>query len=398
MKPLLGLGVLTVATCLAQTPVPTQPVSGSNAQTSTTNATEALESRSVPAKAAAAHHTDASGTKTQSPTASAAADTTTSGGAGTGVYTTTILGPLNTSDKGRDPNSLEDLLAVPPVPKGKVSLVGGTVRNIDRIKNRLTIQTFGGPRMNMQMDERSHIFRNGVETTQLGINKGDRVYVDTMLDNTKAKIFAKNVHVNTQSPPADAYGQLLSYSAKSGEVTVRDELSGQAVKFRISAATKITNQEHPSTQADLRPGSLVGVRFAAGENRADAEQIDIKALPGSSFTFMGKITHIDMRNNILAIDNLTDDKNYEIKFSPSILGEKRNDLALGSDATIVARFDGPQYAAQSITITGATVSNPEGEPNAASGSTAENAGRDDRKRKKNDDKPNKKQKHPPDLN
>ena len=54
-------------------------------------------------------------------------------------------------------------------------------------------------------DERSHFFRDGVETTQLAIRKGDRVYVDTMLDNTR--VFARNVRINTGVTAANASGQ-----------------------------------------------------------------------------------------------------------------------------------------------------------------------------------------------
>src|SRR5512142_1235305 len=68
----------------------------------------------------------------------------------------------------------DPLFDVPPLPEGKVSLVGGTVAKVDRVRNKLAVNVFGGGKMEISFDERSHIYRDGVETTQLGIRKGDR--------------------------------------------------------------------------------------------------------------------------------------------------------------------------------------------------------------------------------
>ncbi len=118
----------------------------------------------------------------------------------------------------------DPLLDVPPLPKGKVTLVGGTVANIDRIRDRLAIQPFGGgSKMKVFFDERTHIYRDGVEITQAKINKGDRIYVDTMLDG--ARVFARTIRILTQFGPADARGQLQSFDPRNGNIYMRDELS-----------------------------------------------------------------------------------------------------------------------------------------------------------------------------
>ncbi len=62
--------------------------------------------------------------------------------------------------------------------------------------------------MKLFMDERSHIFRDGTETTVLAIHKGDRVYADTMLDGSK--VFAKNVRVVTEPGIAEVRGQVVA--------------------------------------------------------------------------------------------------------------------------------------------------------------------------------------------
>ena len=42
--------------------------------------------------------------------------------------------------------------------------------------------------MKKAYDKRTHVYRDGVETTQLGIRKGDRAYVDTMLDGHRQEL------------------------------------------------------------------------------------------------------------------------------------------------------------------------------------------------------------------
>src|SRR5437868_3842291 len=95
---------------------------------------------------------------------------------------TKVLIPESDAAANSPAESNDPLLSVPPLPKGNTTLIGGVVRNIDEIRNRMDVDPFGGGRIRVHFDERSHFFRDGVETTQLAVRKGDRVYVDTMLD------------------------------------------------------------------------------------------------------------------------------------------------------------------------------------------------------------------------
>src|SRR6266851_4304600 len=75
---------------------------------------------------------------------------------------------------GRDP-----ILDPPPFPSGNATLVGGIIRDVDHVRNRMAVAVFGGGRWTVFFDERTHIFRNGAETTNVALKKGERVYVDT---------------------------------------------------------------------------------------------------------------------------------------------------------------------------------------------------------------------------
>ena len=249
-------------------------------------------------------------------------------------------------------NNNEDydpLLDVPPLPKGKVTLIGGTVTGIDRVRDKLSVRAFGGKKMNVAFDERSHIYRDGVETTQLGIHKGDRVYVDTMLDG--ARVFARNIRVESQAGGADARGQVLAYDPSRGELTLRDELSAQPVQFHIAPNAVVRRNDPAGSLSELTPGSLVAVRFSPDvRNRDTVSQILVYATPGSNFTFAGPITYIDLRLNKLAVANRTDNKTYEIDFNPAVLGSERSNLQVGRDVTVVATFESKGYRADKITL------------------------------------------------
>ena len=48
---------------------------------------------------------------------------------------------------------------IPPMPGGKVTLLGGTIQKVDHIRDRLTLQVFGGNRTAVLFDERTRVFR-----------------------------------------------------------------------------------------------------------------------------------------------------------------------------------------------------------------------------------------------
>jgi len=257
----------------------------------------------------------------------------------------TSSGVLTTD--GHDP-----VLDPPPLPGGLTTLVGGTVSGVDHIRNRMTMVVFGGGHWKIGFDERTHIFRNGAETTQLAIKKGERVYVDTMLDKKNHEIFARNIRLGVAALPANADGQIVDIDLKHQRVTLRDQIDSVPVHFSIDNQTKFNHGSNSASLGELKPGALVHVKFSPeSPNRGLAREISIIAAPGSQFTYVGKITHLDLRKGVMAIQNVIDDKNYEVNFNPNQLKDVRDQLAVGTDVRIVAVFEGTRYTAQSIIVT-----------------------------------------------
>jgi hypothetical protein len=247
---------------------------------------------------------------------------------------------------GHDP-----ILDPAPMPRTTTTLVGGTITGVDRMRNRLTLHVFGGNRWTVNFDERTHIFHNGRETTQMALKKGERVYVDTQLDNNKHDIFARNIRVGVAELPADADGQIIAIDTKHNELTLRDTLNSVPVRFAVDPETRISNGQTPAAFKDVKPGTLVHVRFAASSpNRGLAREVSIIAVPGSTFTFSGKVTFLDLHRGLLAVQNSTDDKNYEIHFAPAAVSDRSN-LGVGRDVLVRATFEGARYMAQSVSPT-----------------------------------------------
>lgn len=249
-----------------------------------------------------------------------------------------------------DPNDIAGLLAPDPLKPSKLSLVGGTVKSIDQIRDHMTVRIYGSGSMKVKFDQRTRFYRDGKEITQIGVKRGDRVYLDTQLN--QGSVFAKNVHVETRNAPADASGQIVSYNPGSGEMVVRDELANAPVKFRVMQNTAIRNKNATGNRGDLRPGALIAVKFSPqSRNEAAADEVQIIAEPGTSFTYFGRVTHLDLRSGLLDIENQADGKTYEVHLNSS--SPVPENLAVGSQVTVVANFTGKNYTAENIEVNAA---------------------------------------------
>jgi hypothetical protein len=260
---------------------------------------------------------------------------------------------LDTSDTagalatdGHDP-----ILDPPPFPKGQTTLVGGIIRKVDRVRNQLELAIFGGGQWTIYFDERTHLFRNGAQTTEMALKKGERVYVDTMLDNNQRDIFARNIRMgDAVMAPADASGQIVAVHQGRHEVEFRDSMGGDTVRFSVPDDALISKGSQPGSFQDLHAGALVKVKFAAQRaGRGLAKEIAIVAMPGASFTFYGIVTFLDTHRGTLAVRSPGDSRTYEIHFSPKSV-DPEGRLGVGAEILTVATFDGRQYTAQQITI------------------------------------------------
>lgn len=239
----------------------------------------------------------------------------------------------------------------PPLPKGKSTIIGGTVTKLDLVRDEMTVRVFGSKQtMKIFFDPRTKTFRDDAPVALHELRNEDHVSVETRLDGSE--VFATRIHVFGHSTTGECTGQILNYDAGKGELTVRDSLAPQAVKLQVSPTTVISGTEKgPSySMADLKEGALVSAQFSTDDRGKHlARQLVIQAVPGATFSFSGSVTYLDMHSGMLVLTDPRDKKTYEISFNPNLVspGEQIHE---GSDVTVAARFDGTHYRATDVTV------------------------------------------------
>jgi hypothetical protein len=243
----------------------------------------------------------------------------------------------------------DPLLDPPPLPHNRVTLMGGTLTNVNEIQNRITVKPFGGKqRLRMDFDMRTHIFLDGQAGSGRDLKVGQRVYLDTMLKGSQ--VFAKNIWIRSGFGNGNARGQILDYDSRTNTLTIRDEVASQPVHFRLDPAAVIHSGTQTGSLADLKPGSLVEVSFDSGKSQSGVvRELSLLATPGSSFTFLGTITYIDLPQKLISVANQNDGKNYDIYFE-SLPSSILQSLHEGSEASVSALFDGRRYVAQKVDV------------------------------------------------
>lgn len=238
-----------------------------------------------------------------------------------------------------------------PQAKGQSTLVGGTVRKLDQVRYQVTIRAFGGRDLIVLFDDRTHFFRDGVSASPRDLKTGDRVYVDTALAGSD--IFARSVRILTPAANGQSNGQIQSYDAASGELLLRDVLVSEPAEFVLAPDARILRDGHTANSAELRPGSLVSLKFGPStKGPGVVREISILAEPGGTFVFAGRVSHLDLHIGLLVLVDPRDSKVYDIHFDPAMEGLEDR-LREGGDVTVTTNFDGSRYTANSIIVNAA---------------------------------------------
>lgn len=244
---------------------------------------------------------------------------------------------------------------LPPLPPGKSTVIGGVIRNVDPVRDQLTLQVFGGSQtMKIFYDERTQVYRNGQRMRVRDLKPEDHASVETALDGTQ--VFALRIHMLTTLPQGEAQGQVLSYDPGSGELVVNASLSREPIRLHVPRDTQIVRVGQKAFSAgqrgaeDLYRGALVNVTFQAdARGQGTVTHIDVLATPGSSFTFTGEIASLDVQAGLLVIVDPHDSQSYQFTFTPSLFPVTRQ-LHQGSSVQVVANFDGVRYVVSALTM------------------------------------------------
>lgn len=244
------------------------------------------------------------------------------------------------------------LPALPTLPRGKSTVVGGAIQSVDPVRDRLTLRVYGTKPMKILFDERTEVYRDGSRIPLHDLAAADHASVQTILDGTD--VFAISIHILTRSPEGEYEGRIVSYERATGELVIDGGSAGQPFKLLVTSATAITRQGQPGFTAqhsgvsDLERGTLVSVKFESDkQSRGVASEVAILATPGSEFVFTGDIYSLDMQAASLVLVDARDDRTYKIFFDPARISASR-DLHVGEHLRVTVGYDGTRYTASEI--------------------------------------------------
>jgi hypothetical protein len=241
--------------------------------------------------------------------------------------------------------SYDPLLDLPPLPHNQVTLMGGVVISMDEVMNRMVFQPFGTrDKLHINFDTRTHFYQDGKPITEREIKPGERVYLDTMLNHDK--VFARTIWMRTASESGLGRGQIIDFDGRRKVLTLRDELSSRPLRLQLTPATVVRKGVQPGAESDLVEGALVNIEFGP---QHELRAITVLATPGSTFTFAGRVTYVDLSQKLIAIDNRSDGKKYDV-FMDAISAAVFHQVHEGNDVSVSAVFDGERYSARNIDI------------------------------------------------
>lgn len=246
-----------------------------------------------------------------------------------------------------------DFSALPPLPHGKSTILGGQIRNLDPVLDQFTLRIFGQRPIKILFDERTQVYRNGVRIPLHELRPEEHVSVQTALEGSN--VFAISIHMLSDLPQGETQGHVLDYNPASGDLTVGSSITRDPIRLVVRPSTQVVRigqsafASQSAGQADLIAGALVNVRFDADEKgRAVADRVTVLARPGSDFAFSGKLSSLDMHSGILVILDPRDQKSYQISFNPARLPIS-DSVHAGDQVRVTATYDGTRYIAVDLT-------------------------------------------------
>ena len=242
-----------------------------------------------------------------------------------------------------------------PLPKGKSTVIGGAIQEVDPVRDELTLKVFGGKKLKILFDARTRLYRDGARIPLAELHAENHASVETVLDGTS--VFATTIHILSHSPEGECQGQVQEYSPATRELTMSATLSREPIRLRVPADATIHREGQDATSntgaagpSDLVKGTLIHVKFQSGKNGSGvARDIAILASPGTTFVFRGNVAFLDLHSGMLVVADPRDGKSYKISFDPERFSVSRK-LHTGDKATVTTTFNGTAYVASEIAV------------------------------------------------
>jgi hypothetical protein len=255
---------------------------------------------------------------------------------------------------GADVNaaSARDVSAIPPLPRGKSTILGGAIRDVDPVLDRFTLGIAGEKPIKILFDERTQVFLDGQKIPLHDLRPSMHASVQTTLDGTS--VFALSIHILSRLQSGDYSGEVVNYDSSTGELQLASGPGGEPLHFKVASGATFTRKGQGSflaTQsgpADLQKGTLVSLQFQPDDKgHATATEVTVLAIPGSQFVFTGNLIALDMHVGSMVLLDPRNNQTYQINFSAATLPSMPN-IHPGQRVRIAAEYDGTRYLAHSV--------------------------------------------------
>lgn len=262
-----------------------------------------------------------------------------------------IKSPAADSDMASANSS--NVSAIPPLPGGKSTILGGAIRNVDPVLDRFTLDIVGEKPMRILFDERTQVFLDGKKIPLRDLRPAEHASVQTILDGVS--VFAMSVHILSRLQQGDYRGEVLGYDPTTGDLEVSSGNGGDQVRLRVTSETTFTRKGQgtftsaPTGPADLQRGALISIQFEPdGKGHASATEITFLATPAAQFIFSGNVIALDVHAGTLMLLDPRNNSSYQIGFTPGSFPALQS-IHSGQRVRIAAEYDGTRYLARDVT-------------------------------------------------
>ncbi|KAA6461094.1 hypothetical protein DYQ86_12605 [Acidobacteria bacterium AB60] len=268
-----------------------------------------------------------------------------------------VTAPPPTTPSVKTEKTAVNLMDVPPLPRGKSTILGGQIREIDAVRDRFMLHVYGEKPMRILFDARTQLFVDGNRIPLHDLKPAEHASVQTTLDGDK--VFALTVHILSESPQGAFEGRILDFDPGSGMLTMLSQGSQQQFRVRVTNTTTVKREGQSAFtaenrgQSDLVRGALVSLSFQSdNKGQGTAREVTVLATPGASFVFMGTVTALNVANGYFMVTDPRDQRTYQIRCNPQDPVVLR--LHVGDHVRVTADYDGTRYAATRIEETGSS--------------------------------------------
>src|ERR1700679_1762124 len=85
---------------------------------------------------------------------------------------------LVNSGLAAEPDNNSASFSLPPLPKGKTTILGGEIRNFDPVRDQFSLRIYGERPMRIWFDERTQVYRDGEKIPVRDLGPEDHASVE----------------------------------------------------------------------------------------------------------------------------------------------------------------------------------------------------------------------------